>query len=178
ASRLPLKSVATSVPFLALQFCNTCDAWLYCTIGTYVPLYCSQLLHFDTQTSGILSSLPFMSALLCTWMFAALADRLHVGGLLSVTNNRKLFQAIGGMIPGALFIGLMFVGEETRGLAVGILVVINGFLSAGLNGAILNRLDLAPRFAGSLSGIAITIGNLAQIVCPLIVSDIISDVSC
>ncbi|KAK7485770.1 hypothetical protein BaRGS_00022951, partial [Batillaria attramentaria] len=45
--------------------------------------------------SGALSALPFVSCLVCTWLFAALSDRVTVGGWVSVTNNRKLFQFIG-----------------------------------------------------------------------------------
>ncbi|KAK7486104.1 hypothetical protein BaRGS_00022713 [Batillaria attramentaria] len=171
----PLRSIFTSAPFVAMMTTQLCDTWSMCLNVTYLPLYLSEILHFDTATSGVLASLPWVSAFLGTWAFAALADYLHVGHVMSVTKSRKLFQTIGQLGPASILLGYGFISPELRSLAVALMVVLTGLQSACRSGYILNRLDLAPRYAGSLTGLTTTIANIAQIVNPLVTSAIISD---
>nr|KAG5698922.1 hypothetical protein BaRGS_024843 [Batillaria attramentaria] len=49
------------------------------------------------------------------------------------------------------------------------------YIAASRSGYVLNRLDLAPRFAGSLAAIGNTLTCVGQIVNPLITSAIVSD---
>ncbi|KAK7486159.1 hypothetical protein BaRGS_00022625 [Batillaria attramentaria] len=173
--RPPLKAMFSCIPFYAMILAHMADSWFVNFVSTYLPLYLSDVLLFDTETSGVLASLPFISRVLLNMVFAVISDRLHIHGLLSVTNNRKLFQTVGLVLPGAMLVGLGYLDSSQRSVSVAMFVILSGLESASQLGFRLTPLDIAPRFAGPLTGLSVTFGTAAQIICPLVTSAIIAD---
>ncbi|KAK7484461.1 hypothetical protein BaRGS_00024346, partial [Batillaria attramentaria] len=172
----PLRAIFTSPPFYAMICAHMAYSWFINFVTTYLPLYLNDILAFDIQASGALSSLPFVARAILNMVFAVIADRLQTGGVMSITNNRKFFQTLGLVVPGAMLVGLGFLDPSQRYLSVVMFIVLAGIQSGCQLGFRLTPLDIAPRFAAPLAGLSVTFGTAAQIVCPLVTSAIIADV--
>ncbi|XP_050412064.2 sialin isoform X2 [Patella vulgata] len=121
------------------------------------------------KKNGIFSALPFITRFFMGLVFASLADFIAERKYLSMTNNRKLFQSILGMIiPAVLIIGLGYLGPDQKALAVALMASASGFQSATMAAFRVNHLDIAPRFAGPISGLTMTVGCAVSIGVPIL----------
>lgn len=60
SNKLPIKEIFTSIPVWAIYFTFVFMGFCQFTYVNYMPLYFSNILHFDIKQSGFLSSLPFI----------------------------------------------------------------------------------------------------------------------
>ncbi|XP_070184809.1 sialin-like [Littorina saxatilis] len=171
----PMKTVFTSPAFVSLLVTHMSYSWFLSTFATYLPIYLNDVLLFDPELNGVLSSLPFVMRVIFSVVFAVLSDRITTSGLLTVTRSRKLFQCIGLVVPGLLIVGVGFLNPDQQYLVVAMLIVNAAFQSACMSGFRINHLDIAPRFAGSLAGMTVTFATSAAIISPLVISPLVAD---
>ena len=89
------------------------------------------------------------------------ADGLINRGM-PVIKVRKIMQTIslGGMASAMMVVGY----AETVWVAIAIMAVGNALGSAAVGGFVVNHMDIAPRYAGTLMGITNTLGAVPGII--------------
>ncbi|KAE8736586.1 hypothetical protein FOCC_FOCC017960 [Frankliniella occidentalis] len=156
---VPWRAILTSPALGTLLLAMIGYLWGYWVIITCTPSYFKDLLHVGIEWNGLLSAAPQLSMALCSIFFGWLGDVVTSKQLLSVTHNRKLFNAFGEWGPGLLCILVGYLGPSNPPLAVGLLVVAGGLISATFSGCICNYIDIAPNFSGISFALINTVGS-------------------
>ncbi|XP_023602430.1 sodium-dependent phosphate transport protein 1 [Myotis lucifugus] len=114
-------------------------------------------LHVNVRENGLLSALPH----LCCWLLGILAGHVSDGFLsrkmLSLLAVRKLFTALGLLLPAVFVVGLLYLGPGFHG-TVACLTLASATLGFCVAGMVINPLDIAPRYYGFLKGVTVLIG--------------------
>lgn len=123
--------------------------------------------------NGVYSALPYLAMWLFSMFISHVADWMISSGKFTHTATRKIVNSIGQFAPAVALIGASYTGCNA-GLTVTIIT-----LGVGLNGAIysgfkVNHLDISPRFAGILMSFTNCIANLAGLLAPITVGEIIA----
>ncbi|XP_047460266.1 sialin [Mugil cephalus] len=163
---VPVLSMLLSVPLWAIIVTQMCANWSYYTLLTSLPSYMNNILHFDLQSNGFLSALPYLGAWLVSTLSGVVADKLIEKKVLSVTNVRKLFTLIGQILP-AVFLVLVSYSGCSHILTVTFLTLSTTIGGTSASGVFINQIDIAPRYAGFLLGITNTFGTIPGIVAPI-----------
>ncbi|NXA24540.1 S17A4 protein, partial [Ibidorhyncha struthersii] len=169
---LPLVAMAKSLPLWAITIACFCTDWLFYMLLTSMPMFLSNVLHFDLRENGLLSSLPYVGNGLGHILAGLLADFLLARRVLGTAAIRKLFSALGMLLPAAFLVAVPYVGSSTVVVVLLTLALtIISMTGAGIN---INHIDIAPRYAGFLLGITNTFGIVAGIIAPTTVGLLIS----
>ncbi|XP_062574506.1 sialin-like [Saccostrea cucullata] len=166
--RPPWLGILRSGPFWGILVCQLGYGFIATTTGTFVPLYLNDVLKFDVTSNGLLSSLPPIARLFSCLGGGHVADLLITRGILSTTAVRKLFLTTGNVLSVPFLIGLSYMDSSQASYAV-LLLVIFWFIQA-LNTSSLrvNVIDIAPRFAGVLTGMTGTVSYIAAMLSPIV----------
>ncbi|KAM9824030.1 sialin [Neosynchiropus ocellatus] len=172
--KVPLLSMATSIPLWAIIVTQMCANWSYYTLLTTLPSYMNTILHFDLKSNGFLSALPYLGAWLFSMLSGVLADRLIEMKVFSVTTVRKMFTLAGLLPPAGLLVAAGYAGCSHI-LTVVFLTLSStvGGLSAA--GVFINQIDIAPRYAGFLLGITNTFGTIPGVLAPIVAGYLTQD---
>lgn len=108
-----------------------------------------------------------------SFVTSPLSDWLMNKGYISTGAGRKIFNTIAYWGPGLALIGLGYA--KSTELAVTLLTVALGLNAGTYLGYMVNHMDLAPVFAGTLMGITNGIANILSILGPLFVGIIVDD---
>ncbi|XP_041982200.1 sialin [Aricia agestis] len=156
---VPWRSMLLSAPVWAIVLTHGASVFGYFTVVNQLPTYVNTILHYDIKHNGLLSSLPYLGKYLCALASSVLADSLRRTGTLTTTTARKLFTGLAVGLPGLLMLAEAFFGHDRIwSIAIFTLALtINGAVTAGYLG---NGLDIAPRFSGTIFGIANTLSSL------------------
>uniref|UniRef100_A0A5F9DIM5 Solute carrier family 17 member 1 n=1 Tax=Oryctolagus cuniculus TaxID=9986 RepID=A0A5F9DIM5_RABIT len=109
------------------------------------------------QQNGLLSSLPYLFAWICGVIAGHTADFLMSRNMLSLTAIRKLFTAIGLLLPIVFSMCLLYLSSGFYS-TITFLILANASSSFCLGGALINALDLAPRYYVFIKGVTTLIG--------------------
>ncbi|GFT69675.1 putative inorganic phosphate cotransporter [Nephila pilipes] len=90
----PWKSIVTSIPFWALLVTHLGESWGFYTLLIQMPMYLSNILHFDINQNGILSALPSLMLSIVSILTSVLADKLRANSKLRITTIRKILNSI------------------------------------------------------------------------------------
>ncbi|XP_045775263.1 sialin [Maniola jurtina] len=155
---VPWRSMLTSPPVWAIVITHGASVFGYFTVVNQLPTYIESILHYDIKHNGLLSSLPYLGKYLCALASSVLADSLRRSGRLSTTAARKLFTGFAVGLPGIMMLVQAFYGHDrVWSIAIFTLALtINGAVTAGYLG---NGLDIAPKFSGTIFGIANTLSS-------------------
>ncbi|BFZ10231.1 hypothetical protein BsWGS_13270 [Bradybaena similaris] len=151
----------TSLPVIAIWVAAFCRNFIFALLITEVQQYYKDVYHLPASMNGLLSGVPQIFMVIFMLAGACMFDQLTKRNILSVTNTRKLAQCSGFGIQGACTLAIGFVDDHIQAfvlLSVG--VAFSGFAISGYQ---TNPLDLAPQFAGPLTGISRT-GMLGSII--------------
>ncbi|KYN19927.1 Putative inorganic phosphate cotransporter [Trachymyrmex cornetzi] len=170
---VPWKSIATSLPFWAILMAHMGQNYGYETLMTQLPTFMKQILHFSIKKNGIYSALPYFAMWLFSMFISHVADWMISSGRCTHTITRKIVNSIGQFSPAVALIAASYTGCNAW-LTVTIIT-----LGVGLNGAIysgfkVNHLDISPRFAGILMSFTNCIANLAGLLAPITVGEVIA----
>ncbi|XP_039483643.1 putative inorganic phosphate cotransporter isoform X1 [Drosophila santomea] len=172
---IPWKAIWTSVPFLALLVTRCAETYGLSTLQAEIPSYMNGVLNMEIQSNAVFSSLPFLAMWLLSYVYLIAADVLLKKKILSLTSVRKLFNTLSFWIPAAALIGIGFLSEENKNLAIVLMTVSVGVNSGATIGSSLNSIDLSPNHAGILIGLSNTVANVIPILTPLIAGEIVAD---
>uniref|UniRef100_A0A8D1UCP5 Solute carrier family 17 member 4 n=1 Tax=Sus scrofa TaxID=9823 RepID=A0A8D1UCP5_PIG len=169
---LPIKAMIKSLPLWSILIFYFTDYWYYYIITSYTPTYISSVLEVNIRDNGILSALPYISAYICIVLGGLLADYLFSRKILRLNTIRKLFTVIGKnggyrggygilraasyslcvcspapgvVIPSAFTVSLFWV-RSSFGATIAFLILAFSFKSIVQSGALINFMDIAPRY--------------------------------
>ncbi|XP_073340551.1 sialin [Pagrus major] len=164
---VPLASMMLSGPLWAVIIAQMCSNWSYYTLLTSLPTYMDLILHFDLQSNGFLSALPYLGAWIVSNLSGVAADYLIERRVFSVTVVRKLFTFLGLLPAAGCLVAVSYVGCDHI-LTITFLTLsttIGGITAAGIY---MNQIDIAPRYAGFLLGLTNTFGTIPGVLAPIV----------
>ncbi|XP_064653129.1 sialin-like isoform X2 [Lineus longissimus] len=164
----PWKELMTSPPIWSIYSVSIGWCYLFYTILTDLPTFIDTILQFDISKNGVLSSLPALAFVILGFTSGYIADLILAKGYLRLVTVRKLCTAIGMFLPAAAIIGAGYIGCNYI-LGVALLTISAGLQAVALSGYYSNLVDIAPPFAGTISGIGNTFGTAAGIAAPAVV---------
>uniref|UniRef100_A0A3P9H1W5 Sialin n=1 Tax=Oryzias latipes TaxID=8090 RepID=A0A3P9H1W5_ORYLA len=164
---LPLLSMMLSVPLWAIILTQMSANWAFYTLLTSLPTYMSDILHFDLQSNGFLSALPYLGSLVVSLLSAVAADILIERKVFSVTIVRKIFTVTGLVLPAVFLVAVNYAGCDHI-LTVTFFTLSSSLGGTSAPGVYINQIDIAPRYAGFLLGITNTFGTIPGVLAPIV----------
>ncbi|XP_042874629.1 sialin-like isoform X2 [Penaeus japonicus] len=173
AKRLPVASIARSLPVWAIVVCSVGNSWGLNLFLTQLPTYMKNILGFSIRENGLLSALPFLVRYVGAITWSSLGDWLIKRGHLSVRNSRRIFSAVAMWLPALMIVGVVFAGCDWK-MTVALFCVsmfCNGSVTASL---VVNHTDIAPNFSGTIFGVANTASSIVAFTVPAVVGALIN----
>ncbi|XP_063486103.1 sialin isoform X11 [Symphalangus syndactylus] len=171
---VPWVPILKSLPLWAIVVAHFSYNWTFYTLLTLLPTYMKEILRFNVQENGFLSSLPYLGSWLCMILSGQAADNLRAKWNFSTLCVRRIFSLIGMIGPAVFLVAAGFIGCDYS-LAVAFLTIsttLGGFCSSGFS---INHLDIAPSYAGILLGITNTFATIPGMVGPVIAKSLTPD---
>ncbi|XP_017478656.1 PREDICTED: putative inorganic phosphate cotransporter [Rhagoletis zephyria] len=172
---VPWLAIFTSVPFLSLILVRCAQAWGLNTLQAHIPSYFAGVLNMNIKSNALFSALPYMAMCILTYVNLFTADFILSKQLVTLTVLRKVVNTIALWVPAAMLIGIGFLDEEQKTLAIVLITLSVGINGGATVGSTLNTIDLSSNHAGVLMGITNTIANFVPLVTPLLVGIIVTD---
>ncbi|CAG9817211.1 unnamed protein product [Phaedon cochleariae] len=170
---IPWRSFFTSMPVWAIIVANFVENWGFYTTLTQVPTFMKYVLHFDMNSVGFVSSLPYLACSITVQLAGQLADFLRRRKIMTTTEVRK-FLNCGAFVFQTIFMLLAAFLMTPVGTTICLTIAI-GFGGMALAGFLVNHLDIAPQFASILFGISNSIGSVPGIISPILTGYIVTD---
>lgn len=163
---VPLKAALTSLPFWAILFSNMGNNWGFYTILTELPLYMNTMLLQDIKSNATLSALPYLGMWIFSLIISKVGDTLIQKNIMSTGAVRKTANTISQVGPGVCLLVITFVQcDRTTTVALFFVAVT---LQGGIyTGFMVNHIDIAPNFAGTLFGITNAFATIPSWVGPM-----------
>ncbi|XP_033763083.1 uncharacterized transporter slc-17.2-like [Pecten maximus] len=168
--KVPWLKMLTSAPVWACVLGYLTSGTLFMVMAVCLPLYIEQVLKFDVGTNGLVSALAFVGRFIGALVFGYLSDWVFTKGWLTLKTIRKTCHVFGtiGSVP--IIIGISFLRQEDQVLAV-VLITFYWFVLTCMNcGFRVNPADIAPRFAGVISGMCVFLNSAVSLFVPLLVT--------
>jgi len=119
-----LKSKACTAIFIS----HFCYNWAMFFFLTELPTFMNDILFFDIETSGLVSTLPYIACWIFACVSAYMSDEIINYGIMQRKSARKLFNGL-GLVVGALSMLLLSLVKFTSPyMAVGLLTLGYGFM--------------------------------------------------
>lgn len=166
----PVKAEPPPVPWLAAlrsrQFwlgnlAGIGNDWGFHTFFNLGPKYMKTALGFDLKSSSWLSSLPFLSQYVFAMVYGSLADLLLQRGVRLVT-VRKVSVVVSHLLPVVGLLVLAYSGCNAV-LSVVVLTLSVTMIGAVTSGFFQTPMDIAPNFAGVLTGVMNGLGSITPV---------------
>ncbi|XP_055919109.1 putative inorganic phosphate cotransporter [Eupeodes corollae] len=172
---VPWKAILTSGPYISLLVVQSSQGWSSSIMQTQIPAYLHGVLNMDIKSNALFSTLPYIAMLIMSLVFLFGAGIVLKNQWAPLGVVRKTLNTIAMWGPAALLIGVAYLDENQKALAIAFLT-----LNAGLNGGMtigsgLNAIDLSPNHVGILMGLLCCITNIIPIITPLAVGIIVYD---
>ncbi|XP_037085772.1 putative inorganic phosphate cotransporter isoform X2 [Pollicipes pollicipes] len=165
--RPPYLAILRSPPALAIVVSETANSWALTYLMTSLPTYMKHVLGFDLRANGALSGLPLLGRGLTFLVAGALGDLALRRSWLSVAAIRRTAAVLvsGGCC--LLLLLVTFVGCQPAVATFFLCLsgVFNGFIGTG---HLVNPLDIAPNYSGSVFSVANLIGNGVSTLNPIV----------
>ncbi|KAL1470674.1 hypothetical protein MTO96_024092 [Rhipicephalus appendiculatus] len=174
--KVPWLKVLLSIPVWSSVLSHFGFNWIHYIFLSEMPTYLTSVLHYSLGANGLLSAVPYiLGAFLCC--VASLAsDVIRKRGTMSISSNRKLFNTLGGIVPG-LFLLLVPLAGCNGFWNMVLLAVAGGFHGMGHSGFMAAFVDLAPDFAGTLLGISNVIASIPGFAIPAMLGELLKEQS-
>ncbi|CAB3383463.1 Hypothetical predicted protein [Cloeon dipterum] len=171
---IPWKSIARSLPFLAILLAHMGQNYGYEMLMTELPTFMKQVLHVNIAQNGMLSSLPYIAMWLCSMLASFVADWLIYSKILSIGATRKIFNSFGQYGPGLCILLAAYNGCSLP-WTVALLTLGLGFNGGIYSGFKINHLDISPALAGVLMSITNCTANVAGLLAPIVAGYVIHE---
>ncbi|XP_008192799.2 sialin-like isoform X1 [Tribolium castaneum] len=157
-SEIPWISILTSGPVWAIAAGQIAVFFGYMTLSNEIPSYMDQVLHLEIKQIGIFAGFPYFGAYFLSLASSHFADYLRKSGKLSTTAVRKIFEAVGLLVPAFSMLLLVFWGYLTP-VAVTLFTISITTCAISSAGHCTNMLDVSPNFAGTICGLVNTFSS-------------------
>ncbi|XP_060841632.1 sialin-like [Rhopalosiphum padi] len=152
---IPWLSIFTSLPFIAYMACYSAFLWNIFTMMNNMPMFMQTMLNIQTNESGYLYCIPFILMFLSRNFNATTYPIVRNYSGLSNTVCRKLYCCFGCLMVITSLLSIIFEEHVTKWhvvAAISINLALGDFAYSG--GFFPTLLDLAPNYAGLLSGVS------------------------
>ncbi|XP_067122850.1 putative inorganic phosphate cotransporter [Centruroides vittatus] len=157
------KQILTSRAVLILTMTKICLVFGYFIILTKIPSYLEIILRFPIQKNGIMSALIVSVDCIAIFISGFIADYMKSRKYLSITNIKKICEAIATFGPALGILAISFQGCESTNVIICLMVGMGCF---GF---------LAPEFAGVIFGLTDSLYNAAGIFSPYVAGVILDE---
>lgn len=171
---LPIKSMLKSMAFWSTVVNGIGASFGYFTLLTYMPVYMETMLHYDMHMNAMLSGLPYLGFVVVSIAIGSIGDTLRQRSIITTVTLRKASQTICNLGPAICLICVTFL-ECERDMTIALLFISIACQGGEISGWIVNSVDLAPNFAGTLTGISNALATSAGWIAPLIVAALTND---
>ncbi|KAG8177586.1 hypothetical protein JTE90_028307 [Oedothorax gibbosus] len=171
---VPWKSILTSLPVWTLVVAHFGKNWGFYTILIQLPMYLSNILHFNLKKNGVLSAAPHLVMSLGSVVASVAADKLRKSGRLKNTTIRKIFNSIGFFGAATCLIVVSYSGCRPL-LIMTMLILCMGLSGSSNAGYTVTHVDMSPQYAGTLYGITNCFANITGFLVPAYVGWIVKD---
>ncbi|XP_055918871.1 putative inorganic phosphate cotransporter isoform X2 [Eupeodes corollae] len=172
---IPWKAIFTSVPFISLLVVRIGHNWGSSTMQTQTPAYLHGVLSMSIVSNAFYSSLPHLAAWILSFVYFTIAELVLQKKWASLSVVRKTINTISMWIPALLLIGIGFLDEKQKALAIVLLTLNEGLNSGNTVGSLLNLIDLSPNHTAILTAVLNCITNIIPMITPLVVGIIVYD---
>jgi len=166
---IPWRKIATSRSFWAIVCAQVSTGVGAGLSFSWLPTYFSELYHIDSSQAAYLCLLPFSATVIATNCSGWIADGLVNNGRLTLTQTRKLMQAIASIGPAVCLMRLGCTSDlalepsMNNGIGSAVILVtcwlaLGGFSAAGYG---TNHQDLSKKWAGMLFGLSNGLASIA-----------------
>ena len=157
----PIKAFLSSMSVWAIIVAHFCNNWSLYVLLSWLPTFINKGLGVDYASVGWVTMIPHIASFIFLNVAGNIADRLVSSGM-AIGTVRKLMQTIGF---GGISTALLLVGEvDSVWLAITIMTIGNALGAFVVGGFVVNHMDIAPKYAGTLMGITNTAGTIPGIV--------------
>ncbi|XP_042203099.1 putative inorganic phosphate cotransporter [Homarus americanus] len=163
---IPWKAIFTAPPMWAGMGMCLGTSFGFFTLLTELPTYLSNIQHFDINSNGLLSALPYLIQWGFSIVWGAIMDVLTRTRVLSLTSVRRVSTGVACYVFSGALIAVGFVNCNPT-LAVVAVCVALGFNGAIFSGQYMLEQDIAPNLAGTLVGINNTLSAIAGFIAPV-----------
>ena len=167
---VPWRLFFSSSAFWALLVGQFCTLWTWYMFLTWMPIYLVSVRGFSLEEMGVYAMLPYFAMMITANGSGWAADRLIRQGV-SPTLVRKGFQSV--CFFGSAACLLLLSATTLQWMALVYITLGLGSTAVSAAGFLVNHLDIGPRYAGVLMGIANTVGTIPGILAPAITGFII-----
>uniref|UniRef100_A0A7I4YF61 Sialin n=1 Tax=Haemonchus contortus TaxID=6289 RepID=A0A7I4YF61_HAECO len=166
----PWGSILTSRAVWACWFGHFAGDWGAYTMLVSLPSFLKDVLGLDLSSLGMVSAVPYIAYFVVINIGGFLADFIRSKNILGTLNTRRAAMLLALLGQGMFLVlsGYCGCGQE----ALVIIYLTAGMAISGLqySGFVVNYLDIAPSFSGTIMGMGNTISCLAGIVSPIVTS--------
>ncbi|XP_026317593.1 putative inorganic phosphate cotransporter [Hyposmocoma kahamanoa] len=156
---VPWRAILTSAPVWALVWAAVGHDWGYYAMVTDLPKYSHDVLKFNIQTTGTLTSLPYIAMWVASFIFGIVCDICVKKGWHTIKTGRIIHTTIAATGPAICIILASYVGCD-RNAAMAYFVLSMALMGGFYSGMKVNALDLAPNYAASLTSLVNTTSTL------------------
>ncbi|KAK6176382.1 hypothetical protein SNE40_014680 [Patella caerulea] len=166
--KTPWVKMFTSSALWACLISHVCNNWTNYTLQTSLPLFMREVLEFDIKQNGFLSAVPYICNIISANTSGHIIDYIRSKGYISTGVARRSVQSISFVGQSVCLVAVGFMGKEQRHIAVVFLSLSMAFTGLNKGGYVINHVDFAPRFAGTLFGITNTFATIPGMVAPIV----------
>ncbi|KAG0727141.1 Sialin [Chionoecetes opilio] len=156
-------------PTILMEFANS---WLGNFTTTQGPTFLNTQVGLSMQEVGFVLTVGQSSAWLGAFTFGGLSDWLLQSVRLKKVNTRRLSHSIGMLMVVAGLVSVVLAGCHKWMVSAMMMVIMIGG-SATLSSFTLTPMDIAPNYAGTLSGL-VGIGNIGGFLAPVITAELVT----
>ncbi|CAB3402797.1 unnamed protein product [Caenorhabditis bovis] len=170
APSTPWIKILTSPAVWACWAGHFAGDWGAYTMLVSLPSFLKDVLGLELSSLGIIAAIPYVAYFIAINVGGILADTLRSKGILSTLNTRRA-----AMLVALIGQGIFLVASGYCGCGQDILVIF--FITCAMaisglqySGFVVNYLEIAPPFSGTVMGTGNTISALAGIISPYVTS--------
>lgn len=150
---IPLRKILSSKSVWSIILANMGFSWASVHTANLLPLYCHDVLQMEIHTNGMTNSLPYVGAVIVSFISSLAITRVTRSQSVSVSVARKIATSISLWGFAAFTIAVPFIGKDV--ITVTAFTTIAYSLSgAHIVGAWCSPLDIAPNYAATVMGIS------------------------
>ena len=174
STNIPWRYILTSKPLWASIAGLIGYNWSILTLINELPTYMDKVLKFEVQNNGIFTSSAYFSMYVGGVLSSWLVDRLISNETMAISNVRK-YGSILALTGSACIIMIVPYAGYNQYVVVGLLNVSLFVMGTVYPTVMINALDLAPNYAGTLMALTNGISALTGVVSPILIGYLVPD---
>ncbi|XP_065565869.1 putative inorganic phosphate cotransporter [Artemia franciscana] len=165
---IPWKSILRSMPFYSILIANIGHNWGFLILLVDLPVYLKTVFGFDIKSNAVILALPYFLSWISTLILCPFADLCKKRKWLSTVAVRKIWTLIGHLGPALCLFVMAGAGCNIQ-LIIAMLMLSQVVEAGNYGGWLINHIDIAPTFSGTLFGITNGVSMLVSWLGPVVV---------